>query len=83
MSASEKLEEEYEAVAEALVAEALEGFEKYLTPEALEITREAFLTELLCTDVGRRRLAGCLVPKQAPERPVGKRTEGDEPGGTK
>jgi hypothetical protein len=64
MSASEKLQEEYEAVAEALVAEALDGFEKYLTPEALEITREALLTELLCTDVGRLRLAGCLQPKE-------------------
>lgn len=65
MSASEKLEEEYEAVAEAIVAEALEGFEQHLTPAALEAVRETLLAELLCTNYGRLRLAGCLEPKEA------------------
>jgi hypothetical protein len=50
------VEAELEALAEALVTEAMAGYDKLLPPAAQARLREHLIDELLCTRYGRARL---------------------------
>ena len=49
-------EEALERLAESLVSAALDGYERVLSPTALQDMREYLIDELLCSSYGRARL---------------------------
>ena len=57
-------DDELSALADALAAEATQGFEKFLSPSALQLIRDSLADELFCTSYGRDQLRRCLPYKQ-------------------
>lgn len=58
-----------EAMAEEIVGEALHGYERLLSADAIELMRDMLVDELVCTPYGRRMLRASMpAPGRRSER---------------